>query len=77
MCSELPEDEVPDADAAAELPARNGEGAEEACELELAGINYCGGTADTGRGVDMTRPIEVDPAIRAVVVGLDRQINCA
>jgi phosphoglycolate phosphatase len=46
-------------------------------ELDLVGISHCGGPADSGTGVDMTRPLKLDPAIRAVVVGLDRDINCA
>ena len=48
-------------------------------ELDLAGIAHLGGPADVGFPTpDMTQPncrVEIDPSVRAVIVGLDREIN--
>jgi ribonucleotide monophosphatase NagD (HAD superfamily) len=46
-------------------------------ELDLLGIPYLGGPADTGRKPPMGKGdmVTVDPDVEAVVVGFDREIN--
>lgn len=46
-------------------------------ELDLAGIQHLGGPDDASKHVDMGPGgvLEIDPAVKAVVVGLDRDVN--
>ena len=46
-------------------------------ELDLAGIQHIGGPADGCKTVDMGPggTLQVDPSVRAVVVGLDTNIS--
>ena len=46
-------------------------------ELDLAGIKHIGGPSDAGKQIDLSpgQKMEQDPAVSAVIVGFDRNIN--